>query len=202
MAGDSTASLSDLASEAQLAAHFESLRPRLVAMLRRRISPKLSARIDPESIIQDAYLRAVRRWLSATEKPPIVDAWIFRQLLDQYCETTRAALGPTRDAARDVPWPDESVAELAHKLFDDGNRPSAALSHEECCLALQTALQKLDNTDREILALRYFDGLAFAEIATILDLTENTANQRAVRALLKLKRLIPRSLRPPGQSAS
>ena len=202
MATELKFSLSELTSEAQFAALFDAKRSQMLAVLRRRISSKLAARVDPEGIIQDAFVRALPRWMGLSEKPADVDAWIWGQLMSRYSEVIRAALGATRDVARECAWPDESVAELKHKLFDSDNRPSAALSHEEHCLALGAALQKLESVDREILALRYFDNLNFAAIAVIVGLSENTTNQRAVRALLKLKKLIPRSLRPPGQSST
>ena len=41
-------------------------------------------------------------------------------------------------------------------------------------------MERLAPLDREILALRYFDELNFAQIGAILSLEENTANVRAL----------------------
>ncbi len=82
--------------------------------------------------------------------------------------------------------------------FPEG--PSTALSRAERCEVVRAALEKLHPIDREILALRYFDDLSFTQIGAILDLKENTANTRALRAAMKLRRLIPSAFRPPGAS--
>ncbi len=65
---------------------------------------------------------------------------------------------------------------------------------------VQAALDRLDPIDREILALRYFEGLNFAQIGTILGLSQNAATKRALRAMVELRDLIPLAYRPPGES--
>ena len=56
---DSTSSVTDFALLGQL---FDDYRPRLLAMLRRRIDPRLAARVDPEEVLNEAFLDARRRW--------------------------------------------------------------------------------------------------------------------------------------------
>jgi RNA polymerase sigma-70 factor (ECF subfamily) len=65
---------------------------------------------------------------------------------------------------------------------------------------VRAAPEKLDPLDREILALRYFDGLNFTQIGAILGLKANSANARALRAAVKFRQLIPPAFRPPGAS--
>src|SRR3989344_1488151 len=52
------------------------------------------------------------------------------------------------------------------------------------------ALRKLGNTDREVLDLRYFSGLSFGEIASLLDKNENAIKVRHHRAMRKLKDIL------------
>src|SRR5262245_1832310 len=158
MAGDSKTTLSVLTGEAILAGAFDRLRPRLLAMIHRRIGSKLALRIDPEGVVQEAFVRARPRWQALTPKPDDLDAWVYRQVLDRLRELIRGAMGPERDVDRDVAWPEGSVAPLAEHLVDSQTGPSTALSRAERCEVVQSALEKLDPLDREILALRYFDG--------------------------------------------
>ena len=62
--------------------------------------------------------------------------------------------------------------------------PTAAQSGEEL-LILDAALNRLDEVDsrqREVVELRYFGGLEFAEIARLLDCSERTAKREWERA--------------------
>jgi RNA polymerase sigma-70 factor (ECF subfamily) len=200
MPSDSESTLSILTGEAILAGAFERLRPRLLAMIGRRISSKLAARIDPEGVVQESFIRARPRWQVLTAKPDDVDTWIYAQVLDRLREVVRSALGPQRSVDRDIDWPDDSHAPLAERLVDSHTGPNTGLSRIERCEIVRAALDSLEPIDREILALRYFDGLNFTQIGAILGLKANTANARAVRAAVKFRRLIPLAIRPPGAS--
>jgi RNA polymerase sigma-70 factor (ECF subfamily) len=200
MPGDSKPTLSFLTGEAMLADAFQRLRPRLLAMITRRIGSKLAARIDPEGVVQEAFVRARPRWQALTPKPDDLDAWVYAQVLDRFREVVRGALGPEHNVDRDVAWPEGSAAPLAEHLVDSQTGPNTALSRAERCEVVRAALEKLDPIDREILSLRYFDGLNFTQIGAILGLKANTANARALRAAVRFRQLIPPAFRPPGAS--
>jgi RNA polymerase sigma-70 factor (ECF subfamily) len=51
----------------------------------------------------------------------------------------------------------------------------------------------MQETDIEVLELRYFESKSFAEIAFILDVSEANAKMRTYRAVEKLKKLMERS---------
>ena len=55
---------------------------------------------------------------------------------------------------------------------------------------LAQALAQMEDLDREVLALRHFEGLSNAETATVLDLTISAASKRYVRAAEKLRLLM------------
>ena len=178
MPGISKATLSTLTSDAILAGAFDRLRPRLLAMIGRRIGSKLALRIDPEGVIHDAFVRARPRWPALIPRPDDLDAWIYGQVRDRLIELIRGALGPEHNVDRDIAWPDGAAAPLAEHLVDSQTGPSEALSRAERCEVVRAALEKLDPIEREILALRYFDGLDFNQIGAILGLKTNTANAR------------------------
>src|SRR3974390_1211844 len=94
MPKSSRSSLSDLTGEAILSVAFERLRPRLLAMVERRIGRKVATREDPEGVVQEAFIRARPRWLALDPKPADLDAWGYGQVLDRLIELVRSALGP------------------------------------------------------------------------------------------------------------
>src|SRR5438105_47885 len=61
---------------AELARAFEEYRARLLAMVRRRVDPALAARIEPEEILQEAYLRARTKWPGRELRTPVY-AWLY-----------------------------------------------------------------------------------------------------------------------------
>ena len=191
-------SLSDLTGEAMLTEAFERLRPRLVAMVERRVGRKLALRIDPEGVVQEAFLRAQPRWRSLDPKPADLHAWLYAQVRDRLIELIRAALGPERDVGREIRSPDDDAAPLANVLVDSHTGPSSALSRAERCAIVHAALERLDPVDREILAMRHFDGLNYEQIGAILGLSRNAATKRGLRAMVELRDLIPPEYRPRG----
>lgn len=52
------------------------------------------------------------------------------------------------------------------------------------------ALKHLNNSDRDVIILRYFSGLTFIEIAEILSQNENAIKVRHHRAIQKLQRIL------------
>lgn len=60
----------------------------------------------------------------------------------------------------------------------------------ENTLLLRQTLRKLDHTDREILMLREFEQLTYAEIADLLHIPLNTVRSRLFRARLALRDLL------------
>jgi RNA polymerase sigma-70 factor (ECF subfamily) len=189
-------SFSDSTGKAVVSGLFELLRPRLIAMVERRVGLKLALRIDPEGVVQDAFLRAQIRWASLDPKPKDPVVWVFGQVHDRLVEQVRSALGSEQNVDQDVPWPSGSAAPLAEHLVDSHTGASTAMSRAERSEVMQAALERLDSTDREILALRYFEGMNFAQIGAILGLSQNNANKRAIRAMIQLRGLIPPEFRP------
>jgi RNA polymerase sigma-70 factor, ECF subfamily len=71
----------------------------------------------------------------------------------------------------------------------DAQEPGAR-DATEAALVLRQALRKLDRTDREILMLREFEELSYADISELLNLPLNTVRSRLFRARVALKELL------------
>jgi RNA polymerase sigma-70 factor (ECF subfamily) len=180
---------SSVSQIAALAKVFEDHRPRLLAMLRRRIDPALAPRVDPEDILNDAFLRARARWPDHDPQVISTYAWLYRNVHDCLIETWRSAHAAGRSPVREMPWPERSSVELGMGLVGSITSPSEALARKELNERIHWAISQLKPEDREILAMRHFDQLSYEESATILGITADAATHRYVRALRRLKRL-------------
>ena len=66
-------------------------------------------------------------------------------------------------------------------------------------LIVREALRKLEAMDREILLLREFEQLSYAEIAELLNLPVNTVRSRLFRARMALRELLSENPPPTGR---
>jgi RNA polymerase sigma-70 factor (ECF subfamily) len=178
--------VSELAALGKL---FEQHRARLLAMVRRRIDPALSARVDPEDVLEEAFLRAGARWSDYDPQVMSGYTWLYRIVLDCLIEATRKAHAAGRSIRREVPWPERSSVELGMGLIGSVTTPSEAFARKEMKERIAWAVGQLKPDDREILAMRHFDELSHPEAAAVLGITPDAAMQRYARALRRLKRL-------------
>lgn len=156
-------------------------------MLRRRIDPKLRARIDAEDILSEALIDAKRRWskyCAAPSVPPY--AWLYQIAIDCLGEAWRKHTREKRDHRRDVPFPDQSSVQLGMKLVSQGRTPSSLAASDEHRKLIRSLLEQLDEPSKQMLWMKYFDELTFNEIGSVLQITSAAAAQRCGRALRKL----------------
>jgi RNA polymerase sigma-70 factor (ECF subfamily) len=167
---------------------YEEHRPRLLAMLERRIDPALAVRLDPEDLLGEVYIEARRRWpkyRDRTDLPGYV--WLYGIARDRLIHAWRTHNAKGRKLDREMPWPERSSVQLGLGLVQGQAGPSTAADQHDLAHRMQDALRQLRDADREILWMRHYDELAFADIATVLGVSENTATVRYVRALRRLK---------------
>lgn len=180
-------SVSDWAALGQL---LEEHRPRLLAMLRRRLDPKLNPRLDAEEILNEAFLQARRRWAAFQARPAMKPyPWIYRIALDCLIEAWRRETRGPRDVHRQMPLPEQTSLQLGLGLVYSGTSPSEALARDELRQRVRLVMDQLKDSDREILLMRHADDLSYADISAVLGIAENTAQQRYHRALGKLSDL-------------
>ncbi len=77
-------------------------------------------------------------------------------------------------------------------LTDDNpeHNPAEAFARKEQIETVRRAIAALPDDAREILVLREFQNLTYAEIAAILELEEGTVRSRLNRARIKLKKIL------------
>jgi RNA polymerase sigma-70 factor (ECF subfamily) len=176
-----------------LTRHEERLR-RMVAY---RMDRRLQGRIDPQDVIQDAYLEASEHRAELMRQParPFF-LWLRGIVGNKLLELHRYHLSTQmRAAGREVSlyrgnMPEASSAALAAQLLGHATRPSEAAIRAEVKIQLQEALNSMDPLDREVLVLRHFEQLSPAETAQVLGIKEKAAGMRYLRALKRLKDIL------------
>jgi RNA polymerase sigma-70 factor (ECF subfamily) len=166
---------------------FEENRPKLVAMVQRRIDPALAAKIGAEDVVNEAFLATGRKWAGFEGRAAASTyAWLYRIVRGCLIDAWRRATRDCRDARQGMPWPEQSSLQVGLGLVSPGTSPSAALSREELCQRVRQVMALLRDRDRDILWMRHADDLSYEEIAAVLGITENAAHQRYHRALGRL----------------
>src|SRR5437773_10499109 len=98
-----------LAGMAELGQLLEEHRPKLLAVVQRRLDPALARRISPEDILSEAFLQARRRWHSFQEQNGMTAyAWLYRTVMDCLIEAWRHESRDCRHPGNEMPWPERS----------------------------------------------------------------------------------------------
>lgn len=128
---------------------------------------------DAEDILQDAL---VESWKRAGGRPDnaLVYATIHRRAIDLARRTNRRT---AREQESEAP-----------ELF------SGPLDDAEMAAQLEREIRRLPEAQREVLTLKFWGGLTFAEVATALDIPQGTAASRYRLALDTLRQTLSLTL--------
>jgi len=180
-------SLGEMAALAQM---YEEYRPRLLTMLQQRVDPTLAVRLDADDLLGEVYLEARRRWPKFRQRSDLPGyVWLYGIARDCLIEAWRKQHRACRSPQREMPWPERSSVQLGLGLVQAQSGASTAADRDDLSRRMHDALKRLRDSDREILWMRHFDELSFADAGAVLGTSENTATVRYVRALRRLRDL-------------
>jgi len=143
----------------------------------------LGSSAEAQDVAQEAFLRAYRG-LGEFRGDAKISTWL-------YAITSRLCFNRLASAERRLVRPDE---EALLRLSDPGRRPDAALERSELEAALARAIAELPEERRIVVVLRDVEGLAYEEIAQVLELELGTVRSRLHRARAELKEKLERFL--------
>jgi RNA polymerase sigma-70 factor, ECF subfamily len=151
------------------AALYERTFPRVYAY----VASLLRDRSAAEDVTALAFERAFRRRRRFDPRKGTRRAWLF---------------GIARNAALDELRRRSRHAELADEVVDpQAPDPSESADVALRRAALRTAVASLSARERELVALKFFAGLANAEIAAVVGVSESNAGTRLHRVIEKLR---------------
>lgn len=134
-----------------------------------------------EDLAQETFLR-VQRGLKTYRPELALRPWLFtvasNVLRDHFAARRSATVGL------------DDVDADASELTAAQEGPGVRVERGERALATRQALQSLSEQARAVLVLRHYEALSFPEIAAALRISEDTARQRHLRALQRLRVLL------------
>ena len=177
-----------------LATLFSMSWERLQRMVHFRLDQRLNGRVDPDDILQEAYLAARQRIDSfSAEKSNSVFVWLRLIVGQTMIDVHRRHIGSKmRDAGQELSMqrfasPMASSVSMSRHLLGELTPPSQAAINNEISALLEKVLSEMEPIDQEVLVLRHFEELTNKEVSELLGIQRSTASNRYIRALQKLK---------------
>ncbi|MCM2371017.1 sigma-70 family RNA polymerase sigma factor [Aporhodopirellula aestuarii] len=175
--------------------HREGIR-RLVEM---RLDRKVQQRIDVSDVVQEVLVEASGRMAKYLDDPVMAfHLWLRQIAWDQIIDTYRRhRVSAKRNMDREQPMHaggnggvDESSVDLAIQLCDPAMTPAAVATQREIATRVETAIERLDDADREVIMMRHYEHLTNLEIAEVLGLQPPAASMRYLRAMRRLRTML------------
>lgn len=134
-------------------------------------------REDAQDLTQEVFVRVVRT-IGTYEHTDRFESWLFRIAAN----LGRDRLRRLRAAPRMEPWVDKP-----EEIEPQVRRGPNAMEGAEAAQRMQECLAKLPEAEREVVLLRFYSEMSFAEIAELMGTPLGTALARAHRGLGKLR---------------
>jgi RNA polymerase sigma-70 factor (ECF subfamily) len=171
--------ISELVRKAQAGenAAFDRLVDAFTPKLYRVVHRMAPDRMEAESIVQEAWLRAWRAFSGYVHDRPLFP-WL-----------AKIAVNVARDRWRKKsPLVFAEVSEAELQLEDLGPQPESSVERSELLDHLAEGVRQLREEYRLVIALRYDAGLSYRDIAEALDAPINTVRTHLRRAKRELRR--------------
>ena len=180
-----------------LTREFTLHRERLWRTVHTRMDARLYGRVDPDDVLQEAYLDAMKRVKHFAEEltySPFV--WLRLIVGQTLINVHRRHIGAKkRDASversvnQGLNFQMSATSKaMAIQLAGNHTSPSQAAMRNELVEELAAALDTMSEVDREVLTLRHFEDMSNSEVAELLGIEQKAACIRYVRAVQRLKK--------------
>lgn len=157
-----------------------------------RLDQRLRPRIDPSDVVQDIQLEVSQRIEDYLVRNPMpFRLWLRQTASDKLVDLHRKHIdAEMRSVKKEIMLPQDSSLMLFQHLLGEHHPPDQRLLEEELLDRVHRAVNNLSEMDREILVLRFFEGLENEEVTQILQLKPATACKRYGRALRRLTEIL------------
>jgi RNA polymerase sigma-70 factor (ECF subfamily) len=170
-------------------------RGKLRQMIAIRLDRRIMARLDPSDVVQEVLVEAHQKMDDWLRRRPIpFYPWLRQIAWQKLVKLHEHHHAHKRRVTREECWigelPDQSWMQLAERLVHSSTSPSKQLLRKELRRRVRQGLAELGERDREVLVLRYLEGLSPHEIAEVLEISEGAVKTRHARALVRLQAVL------------
>lgn len=170
---------------------FEQLVQRHRAAVFNFLLRLLGDRARAEDLLQETWLKVVRS-APSYEKKAKFTTWLYtiaRNLCVDASRRDRHRVAASLDQAAGAD-PDGDARPLVDRIPDSRPMPDRAAHGLQVREAIELALKKIPEEQREVFLLREYAGVPFKEIADVTGVPENTVKSRMRYALEGLRRAL------------
>lgn len=179
----------------ELAAFVETKRPQLLAYIDHNLGPALRKKLEPEDLLQEVILSALNSLptFNVPGRDPfkLLCQMAEQRIIDAHRRHVAAQKRSSdREVSIDTPLAGQEQFGFVNMLAASMTTPSQAFSRGQKELNLQIAIGSLPEEQRELLRLRFVEGLATKDVAERLGKTDGAVRVLLSRTLSKLQELL------------
>lgn len=176
-------------SRSKLGELFERTRRYLLLVANRTLDSELRQKQAASDLVQETFLEARKNFAQFRgETQAELFAWLCRILDNKSHDVTRRFRSAAmRDVDREQSLDDSDVA-MGHELADRGQTPRALAAVREEVADLEAALQRLAEDHEQVIRLRSFERLSFADVGQRMGRSADAARKLWVRAIARLQK--------------
>ena len=164
---------------------FEQLISPYTKQLLNYIFRMLKNREDAEDALQDTYIK-VYNSLKSFQGNSSFRTWLYKVATNVCLDHLRKQKN-TANVSLNQTTPD---GEYEFQISDDTYSPEVSAKRKAAFNALNTAMNKLEEDQRQAVSLRDIHGLSYDEIAQVTDTTIGTVKSRINRARQALRKFL------------
>ncbi len=186
--------------ESALGALFARHQQALERMIEFRLDERVRGRVDPEDVLQEAFIEASRRLPEYVAAPEVsFFVWLRQMTYQTLLTIQRRHFGQKRDPRLEVNGKvkgnqDATCLSIFSAFVSQLTTPSQLLMKQEQLDQLRQILAEMDEIDREVLAMRHFEHLSNSQIAESLGISITAASNRYVRAMTRLSEVAKKTM--------
>lgn len=166
------------------------LQPFLSSIAARHNDPRCSSKQGISDIIQQSFVRVIENFDSFRgDCGAELRGWLKQLVINEIRQVNRGLHRQKRDVKRERSLDQKRELEGSTISTPEPNAESQAMQAEQI-QQLRQSLSGLDPSQRQIVELRAFENLTFAEIASRLGRTQDAVTKSWYRSLIQLQKKI------------